>query len=350
MRVLTPEGVIALLVLTGALLAVIRLGLSLLRRARPEARAEALTERLLATQSELAGRVAQLSRGIDDRLDRLSRQMGDSLQYSTETTHATLGEMRERLATIDAAQRTLAELSGRMASLHDLLSNKQARGALGQVQMEDLVRDLLPPGTYRFQAPLSTGRIADCALLLPNPPGVICLDAKYPLEAYRALLNAETDGARAGARRGFAKDLLRHVHDIAERYIVPGETADQALMFLPAESVYAEVYAHHPAVVEEAFRRRVWIVSPTTLMATLTTVRAIVKDARLSETAERLRGEIQGLVGEARRLAERSERLGRHVEQTAGDVRALKATAEALVRRGEAIDRLQMGEEEAPGS
>ncbi|WP_246135577.1 DNA recombination protein RmuC [Pararhodospirillum oryzae] len=324
-------GIVALGVLALAVLLIgVLVGRLLPRRpaaglGRPLEILVAATERLAQAQAEMNGRLGQVADG----------------QVRAQETLAA------RLASIDATQRTLADLSGRVAGLHALLGNKQARGALGQVQMEDLVKDLLPPGAYRFQARLGNGRIADCLLVLPNPPGVLCLDAKYPLEAYRACLEARTDSAREAARRAFAGDVLRHVRDIAERYIVPGETADQALMFVPAESVYAEIHAHHPGVVEEAFRRRVWIVSPTTLMATLTTVRAILKDARLAETATRLRGEIQGLVDDVARLAERAERLGRHFEQAATDVRDLRISATKIVRRGEVIDRQQLGEDEA---
>ena len=243
---------------------------------------------LIGAQREMSGRIAQIAestaanqadlrRALDERLDGVTRRLGEGLEQSATRTAETLGDLKKHLNVLDAAQKNITELSGHVVGLQDILANKQARGAFGEIQLHDLVRSALPPSAYEFQATLSNNRRADCLIKLPNPPGPIVVDAKFPLESYHALRSAENETARTAAARSFAQDILRHVGDIADRYIVPGETAESALMFLPAEAVYAELHANFPGTLEQSFRRRVWIVSPTTLMATLNTVRAILQ-------------------------------------------------------------------------
>ncbi len=334
------------------------------RRLRQLAQA---TERLMTAHGDLAGRLAQsaevqgaataqledrlhtqerrMIQLLDERLAEVSRRVGEGLERSGTRTAETMADLQARLAVIDTAQAQIADLGGRMSALQSMLSNKQARGAFGQVQMEDLVRDALPPGAYRFQGALSNGRIADCLLLLPNPPGVIALDAKYPLEAFRALQAAETDSARKQAEKAFAADMRKHITDIADRYILPGETADSALLFLPSEAVYGELHAHFPAVVEESHRARVWIVSPTTLMATLTTVRAVLKDAHIREQTDVIRREVSGLLDDLRKLDDRTGALARHIAQAEEDIRQIRLATERLTRRGGRIDALDLRQE-----
>ena len=259
-----------------------------------------MSQRLAASQADLSGRLQQSQSSVNERLDLLSRRLGDGLTQQTEKTGANLKELEKRLAVIDRAQQTITGLSQQMVSLQDILSNKQSRGAFGEIQLQDLVTAALPPSAYGFQVTLGNGRRADCLLNLPNPPGAIVVDSKFPLESFQALRDAQDDTQRVQAGRAFAADVGTHVRDIAEKYIVPGETADSALMFLPSEAVYAELHAHFRNVVEDSFRRRVWIVSPTTLMATLNTVRAVLKDAKMREQAGVIQAEVVKMMDDGR--------------------------------------------------
>jgi DNA recombination protein RmuC len=325
-------------------------------------------ERLARSQAELAGRLAQIAESqaaaqarmadqlqaqeralaakLEERLADVSRRVGESLEKSTQSAQTTLSDLKERLAVIDAAQRNITTLSSQVVGLQDILANKQARGAFGEIQLNDLVTQALPPTAYAFQATLATGRRVDCLLTLPNPPGAIAIDAKFPLEAYSALREAASDADRDAARRGLAQSVTRHIRDIAERYIVPGETADSALMFLPSEAVYAELHANLPAVVQEAFRRRVWIVSPTTLMATLHTVRAVLKDARISEQAGLMQAEVGRLLDDVRRLDERVGKLQTHFRQADDDLRQIRISTERIDKRAERIREVEVEEPE----
>jgi DNA recombination protein RmuC len=301
-----------------------------------------------ATQATVAERLqAQervLTRNLEERLADFGRRVGDRLQEQTTQATQSLTDLRERLAVIDAAQKNITALSSQVVGLQDILSNKQARGAFGEIQMQDLVQATLPPSAYSFQATLNGGSRVDCLLLLPNPPGPIALDAKFPLESYRALREAKDEAATAQARRQFATALRTHARSIAEKYIVAGETADSALMFLPSEAVYAELHASFPNLVEECFRARVWVVSPTTLMATLTTVRAVLKDVRLLEQSHLIQAELHRLMDDIGRLDERVGKLQRHFEQAGEDVRQIRISTEKVGKRAERIEELQIGE------
>ena len=282
--------------------------------------------RFAAAQNEIHGTVKE-------RLDEVATRVGDGLQRSDST----INDIRGRLAVIDEAQKRLVELSSQVVGLQDVLSNKQARGAFGEVQLQDLVEAALPPSAYRFQHTFSSGKRADCMIVLPNPPGPIAIDAKFPLESYRLLREAKDDTARVQAGRAFSRDVVKHVADIAEKYIVPGETAESALLFLPSEAVYAELHANFPAAVEDSYRRRVWIVSPTTLMATLNTVRAILRDVRMREQAEFIRDEIIRLLDDVRRLDDRVNKLAGHFEMADKDIRQIRTSADKITSRGEKI-------------
>lgn len=316
-------------------------------RSQLEARLGSLgdvAERLASSQAELSGRLNQAQNDTNQRLDGLTQRLGDGLTQQTEKTGESLRQLRERLAVIDAAQKNITDLSQQVVSLNEILSNKQARGAFGEIQLQDLVGNILPPSAFILQARLSNGRIADCLLNLPNPPGPIVVDAKFPLESYRALAAADGDEeSRRRAARDFAAAILKHVHDIAERYIVPGETAESALMFVPSEAVYAELHANHAAVVDRSFRARVWIVSPTTLMATLNTVRAVLKDVHMREQAGLIQSEVQNLMTDVDRLGKRVENLQRHFAQAETDIREIRISADKITSRGERIEAVQVG-------
>lgn len=301
-------------------------------------------ERVSGAQSELGGRLQQSQATVDQRLDALTKRLGDGITQQTEKTGKTLNELKERLAVIDAAQKNISDLSQQMVGLQDILSNKQARGAFGEIQLNDLVSGILPPSAYDFQAKLSNGRIADCLLDLPNPPGPIAIDSKFPLESYWAVREAANADAEKLALRTLGADILKHVNDIAARYIVPGETAESALMFLPSEAVYAELHASLPEVVEKSFRARVWIVSPTTLMATLNTIRAVLKDVQMREQAGVIQKAVEYLIGDVNRLDKRVGNLQRHFDQTTEDMREIRISNEKIQKRGLAIHEIELEE------
>ncbi len=264
---------------------------------------------------------------MERRLEEVQKNMGESLHGSAQRTTRSLTELQERLAAIDKAQTNIEKLSGDVLTLQDILSNKQSRGAFGEIQLNDIVSKALPPDAYSFQTTLSNGKRADCLIKLPNPPGSIVIDAKFPLEAFEALRAAESDRAKLEASRLFKAAVQTHIRAIAEKYIVDGETADSALMFLPSEAVYAELHASFGDVVREGFARRVWIVSPTTCMATLNTMRAILKDARMREQAGAIRRELSMLHKDVERLVDRVGNLDKHFEQARRDVELIKTSA-----------------------
>lgn len=297
-----------------------------------------------ATAERLQAQERALAKALEDRFADITKRVGEHLEKSAQATSTTIGDLRERLVKIDEAQKHLAELSSHVVSLQDILSNKQARGAFGEIQLADLVRGALPPSAYEFQATLAGGQRADCLLRLPNPPGPICIDAKFPLESYRALKEARDEAALVQARRDFSQAIRTHFRAIAEKYIRPGETAESALMFLPSEAVYAELHASFPNVVEESFRHRVWIVSPTTLMATLTTIRAVLKDVRMREQAGLIQKEVHALLQDVGRLDDRVGKLQRHFAQANDDLRDIRISTEKIARRGDRIEALELDE------
>ena len=316
-------------------------------------------EALARGQNEIAGRLsqiaadgiareAQLAETVTRRLDAVSKQMGESLTTSSTRTAETLGDLRKHLSVIDQAQKNIAELSTQVLGLQDILANKQARGAFGNIQLRDLVQSILPPSAYAFEVTLKNGRRVDCLIQLPNPPGPIAVDAKFPLESYQMLRNAGDDRTRAEAGALFRRDVLKHVKDIAERYILPGETAESALMFLPSEAIYAELHANFIGVVEESYRAKVWIVSPTTLMATLNTVRAVLKDVNMRVQAAVIQGEVQKMLVDVRRLIERVDKLRHHFGQTAADLADIVTSAKKIDARGKKIVDIELGETAAP--
>ena len=284
---------------------------------------------------------------MEKRLAQVSQAMTENLQGTSRRTAQSLGELQQRLQAIDKAQDNITKLSGDVLSLQDILSNKQTRGAFGEIQLTDIVTKALPSDSYTLQATLSNGRRADCLIHLPNPPGPICIDSKFPLEAYEALRRAKTEGELTEAARGMRTAVRKHIKDISEKYIIEGETADGALMFLPSEAVYAELHANFAEVVRDGFAARVWIVSPTTCMATLNTMRAILKDARMREQAGAIRRELGLLFADVERLGARVDNLDRHFTQAAKDVAEIKISADKAGRRARRLDNFDF-EELAP--
>jgi DNA recombination protein RmuC len=314
-----------------------------------QGRLNQLAETLTSTQSQITDRLQGQERTIgqlvEQRLSSFGERVGKSLNEQGLRQNETLSKLGERLAVIDNAQQNITKLSQEVVSLQDILSNKQARGAFGEVQLRDLVSAILPPSVYSFQTTLSTGVRVDCLLKLPNPPGSIGIDAKFPLESYERLRQAREESERLLAARAFRADVKKHVADIAAKYVIPGETAESALLFLPSEAVYAELHANFREVVEESYKARVWIVSPTTLMATLNTVRAVLKDVRMREQAH----VIQKYVGLLRRdvelLDERVDKLSKHFDQAQGDIKGIKTSSGRIAERSNKIAELELEDE-----
>jgi len=286
----------------------------------------------------------KLVQTLETRLADVQRGMADSLHGSAVKTTRSLTELQERLATIDRAQTNIEKLSGDVLSLQDILSNKQTRGAFGEIQLNDIVTKAMPSDSYQFQATLSNGKRADCLIALPNPPGPIVIDSKFPLEAYEALRNANTKQETTEAVRNFRQSVRAHIKAISDRYVIEGETADGALMFLPSEAVYAELHSNYPEVVREGFAARVWIVSPTTCMATLNTMRAVLKDARMREQAGAIRTELGLLHKDVERLGDRVGNLDRHFSQAAKDIEDIKISATKAGNRALKLESFEFDE------
>ena len=314
-----------------------------------KAQLELIAQQSTLSQTQMAEQLrsqeALLSKRLEEQLGTMSERMNHNLQTQTKNTHENLQSLKERLAVIDAANQQITTLTSQVTSLQNILSNKTSRGAFGEVQLENLVKTVLPPNAYEFQHQLSNGKRADCVLRLPNPPGNIVIDAKFPLEAWYALQEAPDEAAKAAARKALGIAVKGHVKDIADKYILAGETAESACLFLPSEAVYAEIHAHLQPVIEDSYRARVWIVSPTTMMATLNTVRAILRDARMREQTALIQAEIIKLIEDVVRLDDRVEKLGRHFGQAQKDIDDIRTSTGKITRRGEKIGEFDVIED-----
>lgn len=367
--------VVGLLVVMGLMVA-LYLKISSLERARAAQQAELLEEKHRAMLTDLHGGLAlqsdrlasrlseelnqtrdtlhrlQLSLGaslgdttekmnakIDQRLEQISGKVNERLDEGFRKTNETFVNVMQRLATIDEAQKKIETLTGSVVSLQELLGNKQSRGAFGEVQLEALVRNVMPPAAFEMQYTLPDGARADCVLKLPDPTGLVCVDSKFPLENYhRMLAPGANDVERAGAQRQFRADIRKHVDDIAKKYIVPGVTSDGAVMFVPAEAVFAEIHAYHAEVVDYANSKRVWIVSPTTLMAVLNTARAVLKDVETRKQIDVIREALKRLAVEFGRFDERLKDLSRHIRQAADDVDRIQVTGGKISQQFQRIE------------
>ncbi len=357
LMILIGMGAIGFLLLSLIILMAVRAKTDKSDRSAVSAEYQEQLFKIMQANASLEGRIQQMTelnaraqeeikRTMNERLDAVGKRVGDSLEQTREKTGASLSALQERLAVIDQAQKNITDLSGQMVGLQDILSNKQARGAFGEIQLNDLVSGILPPSAYEFQAPLENGRRADCLIKLPNPPGSIVVDAKFPLESYHRLHNAENEADFKKAQSLFKADIQKHVKDIAERYIIPGVTAESALMFLPSEAVYAELHANYSDVVEKSYRAKVWIVSPTTLMATLNTVRAVLKDARMREQAGIIQKHVTTLIDDVERLDDRVESLRKHFGQAEKDIDQISTSSRKISSKIDTIEKIQMETED----
>jgi DNA recombination protein RmuC len=294
----------------------------------------------------LGGRQAELSRVLAERLDAVTHRIGQSMETTTRHTVESLRHLHERLAVIDNAQKNLTDLSSQVTSLREVLANKQARGAFGQGRMEAIVRDGLPKGSFEFQFTLSNRTRPDCVVFLPGDQRPIVIDAKFPLEAVTALRQAASEDDRKQAAQRLRQDVLRHVGDIAERYLIPGETQEIALMFVPSESVYAELYDGFDDVIQKAYRAQIVLVSPSLLMLAIQIMQQICKDARMREAAQEIRTEVGHLIDDVDRLRERVLKLQQHFGQATDDVAQVLISADKITKRGGRIEALEFQDPE----
>lgn len=306
-------------------------------------------EALTRSADQLGKRVESLAETTDRRLQSISADVEKRLAEGFEKTTATFGDVLQRLTLIDAAQQKITELSSNVVSLQEVLADKRSRGAFGEVQLNALVRNLIPEGHFALQHTLSNRRVADCVLFLPPPTGTIAIDAKFPLESYQRMVDASLPAdERSAATQRFKHDIRKHINDIAGRYIIPGETAEGAVMFLPSESVFAEIQAHHPDLVREAHGARVWVVSPTTMMAVLNTARAVLKDEATRKQVHIIRHHLTGLSKDFERFQTRMDKLARHVAQANHDVEDINTSARKISTRFRRIEQVELDEKREP--
>jgi DNA recombination protein RmuC len=294
----------------------------------------------------LSGRQAELARVVGERLDAVTHRLGQSMSESGRHTTESLRHLHERLAVIDHAQKNLTDLASQVTSLREVLANKQMRGAFGQGRMEAIVRDGLPRGAFEFQFTLSNKTRPDCVVFLPGDDRPIVIDAKFPLEAVSALREAKSEESRKQAAQRVRQDVSRHVNDIAGRYLIPGETQEIALMFVPSESVYAELYDGFDDLIQKAYRAQVVLVSPSLLMLAIQVMQQILKDARMREAAGEIRTEVGHLMGDIGRLRERVLKLQQHFGQASEDVTQVLISADKIAKRGGRIEALEFDGEE----
>jgi DNA recombination protein RmuC len=302
-----------------------------------------VTDALSRSSEEVGKRVEILTKKTDQRLEEISGQVDKRLTEGFEKTTATFADVVKRLALIDEAQKKITELSQNVVSLQEILSDKRSRGAFGEVQLNSLVRNVLPESHFALQFKLSNERIVDCMLFLPQPTGNVAIDAKFPLEAYQRLTDLTSgETERKSATRQFKSDIRKHIGDISEKYIIRGETAEGAIMFIPAEAVFAEIQAHHVDLVEEAHRRRVWMVSPTTFMAILNTARAVIKDEATREQVHIIQAHLGGLAKDFSRFQTRMDKLSTHINQAKDDVDKVHISASKITRHFQRIESVEL--------
>jgi len=306
-----------------------------------------MTGRMQTIAEVFGSRQSDFVRVISERIDGLQHRLGQGLEATTRHQSENLSKLNERLAVIDAAQRNLKDLTGEIVGLRDILSNKQTRGAYGQGRMEAIIRDGLPSHAFEFQPTLSNRTRPDCVVRLPGDARGLVIDAKFPLEGFTLFRDARGDDARARAMTRVRNDILVHVRDIAEKYLIAGETQDIAMMFVPAESVYADLAEHFDDVVQKAHRARVVIVSPSLLALAIQVMQALVRDARIREEARVIQVEVQKLLEDVTRLDERVAKLDGHFRQAQDDVAQIRTSADKIVKRGQKIEALEFEEGEA---
>ena len=348
---------VGLALAAGAVLALMALAIALIvhmrgRRREREAQATELAElkgRLQSFAEISVARQGDIARAVNERLDRMTHRVGTDLNETSRKTHESIAKLNERLAVIDTAQKNLTDLSTNMVSLQEILANKQARGAFGQVRMEAIVQDGLPKGSYTFQATLSNGKRPDCLLHMPNTQAGVVIDAKFPLEGFEAFRVARRDEEKKEAAKRVRIDVGRHVDAIAERYFIAGETQDTAILFVPSEAIYADLCEHFTDLVQKAHRARIVICAPNMLMLAVQTMQAILKDVQMREQAHLIQREVAKLMDDMGRFRERVLDLQRHFGQANQDIEKILTSSEKIAQRGRKIETLEF-EENAPAA
>lgn len=298
-----------------------------------------IQDTMLKATAQLTTSIEALTKAVDQRLETIGGKVSERLEEGFKKTNETFVNVMTRLATIDEAQKKIDGLTSNMVSLQELLGDKRSRGAFGEVQLEGLVRNLLPEAAFEFQYTFSNGKCVDCVLKLPEPTGLVAVDSKFPLENYEAMF---LEGADRTSPAVFKAGVKRHIEDIASKYIIPNVTSDGAVMFIPAEAVFAEIHAHHRDIVEYAQRRRVWIVSPTTLMAVLNTARAVLKDTETRKQVHIIQDELGKLGKDFARFDERMKKLAVHIQQASKDVEEVHISSKKITDRFAKIERVEL--------
>ncbi|QBG47107.1 DNA recombination protein RmuC [Verrucomicrobia bacterium S94] len=320
-------------------------------------------------EKDLRGDVESVRVRVDESLEKNARQFGERMRELVETNEKRLGEISgkveerldkgfektsrvfedvlKRLVEIDKAQEKIAELSGNVVSLQEVLSDKRSRGAFGEVQLNALIANIMPENSFSLQHTFSNGVRADCVLFLPEPTGTICIDSKFPLESFQKMVDFNLgDADRKAAEQQFRQDIRKHIKDIASKYIIPGETSDGAMMFIPAEAIFAEIHARYPELVEEAQRARVWLTSPTTMMAVLTTSRAVLKDAATRKQVHIIQEHLVALSKDFERFQSRMDKLATHIGQANKDVGLVQTSAKKISTRFSRIEKVELEDED----
>lgn len=305
-----------------------------------ESEMAALKGRIQTLAEVTVTRQSEVSRNLHERLDTFGHNLGQNLTTNAQKTSETLNKLQERLGIIDTAQRNITELSSKVVSLQDILANKQSRGAFGQMRMETIIRDGLPQNSYTFQATLSNGKRPDCLVHLPNTEASIVIDAKFPLEGFEAFRLAREDNDRKETMKLIRKHIGTHIDDIAQKYFVPGETQDTAIMFVPSEAIYADLHEFFPDIVQKAYRSRIVIAAPNMLMLAVQTVQSIMKDVQMREAASLIKEEVAKLMDDMHRLRERVVNLQRHFGQANKDIELILTSSDKISSRGRRIETL----------
>jgi len=343
---------LALIVLGIAIVAaagIIAFALTRLAPAPVEPPRDPRLDTVIQAQGDIAGRFQQtiaaqeaLQRAMSERMEALDKRLGESLSASAAKTAASVAGIGERLTVIDAAQKNISELSGQVVSLQQVLANKQARGAFAQTQMEEIVRDGLPSNLYDFQYTLTNRNRPDCVIHIPGNKAMVVIDAKFPLECVRLLRTATTDEERKFALARVRSDVGKHVSDIAERYLIPGEVQTPAIMFVPSESIYADLHEGFEDVIQRAHKAQVIVVSPNILMLAINTIQTVMKDARMRDQANLIQKEVGALLNDVLLLGDRVDKLQRHFNQTEGDIKDIVTSADKITNRAEKIEKVEL--------
>ncbi len=313
-----------------------------------QANREELAKTLAQSSDQMSKRIDSLTQATDKRLQEISGQVEKRLAEGFEKTTKTFSDILQRLALIDDAQKKITELSTNVVSLQEVLNDKRSRGAFGEVQLNSLIRNVLPEQSFKLQHTLSNGKIADCVLFLPKPTGNVVVDSKFPLESYRKMMDFEThETERKSALRQFKIDIKKHINDISDKYLIDNETADGAIMFIPAEAIFAEIHGHQSDLVDYANKKRVWLTSPTTLMAILTTARSVLKDEATRQQIHIIQAHLSDLAQDFNRFKGRFANLAKHIDQAATDVKQIHTSADKISSRFEKIEQVDLVDKES---